>query len=663
MSTYLVAMMVGDFECISGSADNTPIRVCSVPENKPYLGFAETAAENILKFYNRYFTIKYPFNKLDIIALPDFSAGAMENTAAITYREELLLINEKTASIDQRKTVVDVLAHEMAHQWFGDLVTMKWWNDIWLNEGFATWMSNKPTEAWKPEWNVAMDEIQGTGGALNTDRIATIRHIRADAETPAEIGALFDGIAYDKTAAVLRMIESYVGSEPFRAGVNRYLSKHAYGNATAEDFWNAETTATRKPVDRIMATFVNQSGAPLIDIRTQCTAGHTEISLSQRRFFADRSKLEAGSPEQWQVPVCLKTPGSRPATCELLTEKKKTVQINGCAPWVFANATGRGYYRVSYDSEAIRNISAAAEASLTPEERISFLNDSWAMVSVGRQSIADFLNTVTAMKSDRTRAVVEAMLGPLRQIHGDIASSADRPAFEAWTRQLLRPLAQELGSTAKPGDSDELRQLRAVVLRTLGSAGNDPEVVARARLVTEAYMKDPNSVDPTALPDAIALTASHGDTVLYEKFRDCMKNARTPDEFYTYLRNLENFRDPDLALRTAQLFLTPEVKGQDVYQILGVVGNRDTQKVGWDFVKSHFTELRDKLGAELGSGLASVANYFCDETLRDDSQKFLADQKIPGSQRDLANARERVNACIDLRRLQQSNLSRFLSTR
>ena len=143
-----------------------PIRVCSVPENKPYLGFAETAAENILKFYNRYFTIKYPYKKLDIIALPDFAAGAMENTAAITYREEFLLINEKTASVDQRKTVVDVLAHEMAHQWFGDLVTMKWWNDIWLNEGFATWMSNKPTEAWKPEWNVAMDEIQGTGEAL-----------------------------------------------------------------------------------------------------------------------------------------------------------------------------------------------------------------------------------------------------------------------------------------------------------------------------------------------------------------------------------------------------------------------------------------------------------------------------------------------------------------
>ncbi|HVQ63755.1 MAG TPA: ERAP1-like C-terminal domain-containing protein, partial [Terriglobia bacterium] len=349
--------------------------------------------------------------------------------------------------------------------------------------------------------------------------------------------------------------------------------------------------------------------------------------------------------------------------CELLTEKKKTFQISGCAPWIFANATGRGYYRVSYESEANRNIAAAAEASLTPEERISFLNDSWAMVSVGRQSIADFLNIVAAMKSDRTRAVVEAMLEPFTHIHDLVVSPADKPAFEAWTRQLLRPLAQEFGSTAKPGDSDEIRQLRAVVLRTLGHAGNDPEVVTQARLLTEAYMKDPDSVDPTALPDAMALAASHGDTALYEKFRGRMKNARTPDAFYTYLRNLGNFPDPDLAVRTAQLFLSPEVKGQDVYLIFGVLSNPYTQKAGWEFVKSHFTELRDKLGAELGGGFASIANVFCDEMLRDDSQKFLADQKIPGSQRELGNARERVNGCIDLRNLQQSNLGEFLKAR
>jgi aminopeptidase N/puromycin-sensitive aminopeptidase len=662
MSTYLVAMMVGDFQCVSGGADNIPIRVCSVPENKPYLGFAETAAENILKFYDQYYAIKYPFKKLDIIAFPDFSAGAMENTAAITYREEDLLVNEKTASVDQRKLVVDVLAHEMAHQWFGDLVTMKWWNDIWLNEGFATWMSNKPTEAWKPEWNASMDEVQGTGDALNTDKVSSIRAIRADAETPAEIAALFDGIAYGKTGAVLRMIEAYVGPQLFRDGVNLYLSKHAYDNATAEDFWNAETTATHKPIDKIMSTFVNQPGAPLVTVKTRCASGHTEVTLSQRRYFADRDKLEAVSPERWQIPVCLKTPGSKTAKCEVLAEKEQTFQLDGCQSWVFANAGGRGYYQVSYDPETNQKIAKVAETSLTPEERISFLNDSWAMVAVGRESISDYLNIVEEMKADRTRAVVESMLGHLAQIHEFVVSAQNKPALEAWTRQLLQPMVRELGTAAQPGDTDERRQLRALVLRTLGNVGKDPSVIAAAQATTRAYMKDPASVDPTIVPNALAIAASNGDATLYDSFREHMKSARTPDEFYMYLRNLNRFSDPALAARTAQLFLTPEIKGQDGFQILGLIGNPDTQKVGWEFLKAHYAELQDKLGAELGGGLTSVAGSFCDPQLRDDSQKFFGDQNIPGAQRILANARERVNACIDLRNLQQSNLDTYLTT-
>jgi aminopeptidase N len=663
MSTYLVAMMVGDFQCVSGAADKIPIRVCSVPENKPYLGFAETAAENILKFYDKYYAIKYPFKKLDVIALPDFSAGAMENTAAITYREELLLINEQTASIGQRKLVVDVLAHEMAHQWFGDLVTMKWWNDIWLNEGFATWMSKKPAEAWKPEWNVTMDEVQDSGAALDTDKIAGIRAIRTDAVTPAEIEALFDGIAYDKTGAVLRMIESYVGSEAFRAGVNLYLDKHKYANASAQDFWSAEAEATHKPIDKIMPTFVNQSGAPMITLKTECVTGHTNVTLSQQRYFSDRGKLEAGSPEVWQVPVCLKTPGSNAPACEMLTDKRQSYQLNGCSPWVFANASGRGYYRVSYDSDMVKKLSASALTALTAEERISFLNDSWAMVAVSREPIGDYLTIVSGMKNDRTRAVVESALGHLAAINADIVSDADKKAFEAWTRRLLQPVAQQIGLTAKPGDSDEQRQLRAAVLSVLGSVGKDPDVIANARATTQAYMKDPALVDPTIVDNAIGLTAMNGDAALYDQFREHMKTARTPDEFYRYLRNLGNFTDPALARRTAELFLTPEIKGQDVILMGGILTNPDTQKIAWEFFKAHFTELMDKMGPGLGAGIPiHVASAFCDPQLRDDSQNFFKERKIPGTERDLANALERVNACIDLRNQQQANLSAFLKS-
>lgn len=247
MSSYLVAMLVGDFACREGGADGIPIRVCSLPERKEMTGFALEASENILKFFDKYYAIKYPYGKLDHIVFPDFAAGAMENVAAITYRDTYLLIDEKTASYDAKQQVANTIAHEMAHQWFGDLVTMQWWNDIWLNEGFATWMAWKPLEAWKPEWNMPQQEIGETLGALGADSLPSVRTIRANAETPADIAALFDGIAYGKAGSVLRMVEAYVGPEVFQKGVNAYLEKHKYANATAEDFWNQITETWASP--------------------------------------------------------------------------------------------------------------------------------------------------------------------------------------------------------------------------------------------------------------------------------------------------------------------------------------------------------------------------------------------------------------------------------
>src|SRR5262249_15338931 len=252
MSTYLVALLVGDFQCVDGSSDGIPIRACAVPGKQELGRFAVEAAQHVLHFYNGYFGITYPYQKLDMIALPDFEAAGMENIGAITCRETHLLIDDKHASVLAHRLVAHVVAHEIAHQWFGDLVTMKWWDNLWLNEGFATWMETKPVAAWKPGWNLGLVDVGNTNETLALDSLRNTRPIRSKADTFDEINEQFDGIAYGKAAAVLRMVESYVGAEVFRQGVNTYLQAHACGNATAEDFWNAITAVSKKPVDKVM---------------------------------------------------------------------------------------------------------------------------------------------------------------------------------------------------------------------------------------------------------------------------------------------------------------------------------------------------------------------------------------------------------------------------
>jgi aminopeptidase N len=382
----------------------------------------------------------------------------------------------------------------------------------------------------------------------------------------------------------------------------------------------------------------------------------------QQRYFSDREKLEAGSPEKWLIPICLKTPSMKGETCELLAEKQQTFRLDGCAPALFGNATGRGYYRAAYDSDTLKAIAGIAESALTPEERMSFVNDAWALVAVGRQPIGDYLTIVKGLKSDRTGAVVGAMLQWVRATHEFVVSAASKPLFEAWVRELLRPVMQELGTNTRPNDSEQIRDLRVEVIRTLGSAGNDPEVMAWARQATEAYMTDPAAADPATLGSAMSLGVRGGDAALYEKFLAHMKTARTPDEYYMYLRNLSNFSDPKLAVRTAELFLSPEIKPQDTYQLFSLIGNPDAQPAAWNYFKTHFKQIQDKAGAVLGTGMVAVVGAFCDEQLRDDAVKFFTAAHVPGAERDLANGRERATACIELKRLQQSNLDAFLKS-
>jgi aminopeptidase N/puromycin-sensitive aminopeptidase len=666
MSTYLVALGVGDFKCVEGSADGIPIRICTTPDKVELGKVALESAEHILHFYNQYYSIKYPYGKLDVLASPDFSAGAMENTADIVYREVLLLVDERTASPDFRKLVADVLAHEMAHQWFGDLVTMKWWDDIWLNEGFATWMSPKPVRAWHPEWNNRLDEVQSDNDAKGVDSLLATRAIRTPANTPAEISALFDGIAYNKTAAVLRMVESYVGPETYRQGVNQYLQEHAYGNATAEDFWNTIAKVSGKPVDKIMKSFVDQPGVPLVSVATKCAGGSTTVELKQQRFFSDRKAMEAGSDELWQIPVCLKTAGAsgrEETKCELLTQKEQSFTLKGCAPWIAGNAGAVGYYRTAYAPADFSNLTSGVARNLSGEEQVALAEDQWAMVRAGRSSLGDYLQLAESMKDVRNRAAWETIDAHLQYVGAYVVTEADRAQYQAWLRNLLQPTMQELGWKAAPEESADSKGLRATIAFTLGYAGHDPEAIAQARRLVEQAMSDPGSVDATLLSSITPLAAMNGDAALYEKYLAAMKAAKSPEEYYRYFFGLAEFRRPELVERNLQFALTPEVRNQDATGFLeAMLRSSDAAKRArvWAFIKSHWPDLEHRLASYTRGEIFSATSSMCDAGDRDDVQAFYAQHRVDSAERTVRQSVERMNNCIDMREQQGSRLASWL---
>ena len=660
MSTYLVALAVGDFECNAGSADGIPVRICSTPDKKQLTGFALESTQKIVEYYNRYYSIKYPFKKLDIVAVPDFAAGAMENTAAIFYRETLLLA-APDASVPLRKSIAVVLAHEIAHQWFGDLVTMQWWDDIWLNEGFANWMMSKPLKAWRPDWKVELNEVTDNQTAMNRDSLRTTRPIRSKASTPAEISELFDPIAYEKGAAVLRMIEAWVGEEGFQKGVNAYLDKFKYGNARAEDFWATLTTATGKPVDRVMATFVDQPGLPLIALDVRCVEGHGRIVLSQERYFRDPTQQKAaGTAQLWQIPVCLRSP-SGDAHCELLQERRKEVSFDSCPAWVMANAGAQGYYRAAAPPAMVRTMAEKVE-TLSATERMAVLSDEWALVRSGRHDVGTFLDLVSGFRDERTASVVTTFASLLGTIDDEFATGTTRRAYRAWVGKFIAAALSDVGLDGRPNDNDELKSLRATVVNLAGKTARDAQVLAKARaLVTQALDK-PGSIEPTLLEVLIRLAALDGDAALYDRYLAKVESAADPEEHDQYMYALTSFPDPDLVRRTMDLAVSDVVRSQDAkYVVAALLANSDTRRLAWQLTRERWPEIQKKTGEFVGNTvIVGALGNFCDAATAAEVKTFFTTNKVPDAERTLQQSIERIQTCAATAAVQGPKLAEWL---
>lgn len=664
MSSYLVAVVVGNFEYVQGSADGIPIRVYASPGKKELSWFALQAAEFNLHFYDRFFGIKYPYGKLDLVGLSDFSPGAMENTGCITFREALLLLDEKDAAISTKKTVASVIAHEMAHQWFGDLVTMKWWDDKWLNEGFATWMSSKPVEAWKPGWEIAADSANHTIDSMDLDSLVNTHPIHQPAETPEQIVELDDAITYGKAAAVLRMLESYLGPETFRAGVSAYLKKFSYTNAAAADFWDAQTEVSKKPVDKIMPTWVEQAGIPLVTIRARCSGNSQSISLEQHRYFYDRKRMEQGSAEVWQIPVFIR-PGSsnvdsRPRV-ELAVKKQETSTLAACSSWNYVNANAMGFYRSGYDSSTVLAMAKDFESALSPAERIMLLSDVWASVVIGREPIGDYLALAEGLKDDRNDAVLSQLLTHLTYIGEHLTDDSDAESFALWVRRLLSPIAEGVGWVPRTGESETLNSLRANLLFTLAVTGQDPQALSLARRLSEQALSGSSSVDRQIALAALQAAAYNDDENLYEKIMADLKAAKDPEIYIRDLEALSRFRDPKLVKRTLEYALSTQIRSQDSpYLIFEVMRSSADHRQTWSFVQAHWADI-EKLGGPFAGGvIVRATSVFCDAGTREEVRAFFESHRATAAERSLKQSLERMDSCIDLKTQQQEQLASWL---
>ncbi len=654
MSTYLVAFLVGDFECSSGEADGVAIRVCATPGKVEYTRYGLDVAKYVLHYYDNYFGIHFPLKKLDLIGIPDFEAGAMENFGAITYRETDLLLDEKSATIGARKNVAEVIAHEMAHQWFGDLVTMQWWDNIWLNEGFATWMETKPVKAMHPEWHIDQEEAAQLDGVLNLDAQPTTRPIRAKAETREEIEQMFDGISYQKGGAVLHMVENYLGEETFRRGVHNYLAAHEYSNATAEDFWGAQTKTSGKPIDKIMESFIAQPGVPILTFGEQAAG---KIPVAQQRFFLSAS-IKPDAAQKWTVPVCFKMAES--AACPVLTPESTSLDLPKNS-FVFGNAGGTGYYRTSYTPAQYAAIVSQVETGLKPTERITLIGNEWAQVRANKASVGDYLNLVSAVKSDENAAVVGAGLEGVSTIHTRIAATqAERDALAAWVRATFGPIYAKLPAPSA-NDTPATIELRSTLFGTLGTA-KDPAILAKSREIAEQYLANPASVDPTLGQTALAIAAVNGDAALYDKMLNVYETSTNPELKGVALQLMAAFEDPALARRALDYALTPKVKSQDAAVQFAIVMQTDKDRpMAWQYIKDHWDAIHSLLTPELGGILVGSTASFCSKADRDDVQQWFADHKVASADQTAKHVIERINGCIELRSLQEDNLNKWLA--
>jgi puromycin-sensitive aminopeptidase len=671
LSTYLLAVCVGPLEASPvRMLGSTPIRVWHVPGKGRMTEFALEAAAESLRRLEEYFDIPYPYGKLDLIAAPDFEAGAMENAGAVLFRETLLLLDPATASLDEYKHAGEVIAHELAHMWYGDLVTMAWWDDLWLNEAFATWMAYKVVHDWRPEWRMWQSFEHDRSRALALDALTNTHPIYAEVKSVAQATENFDAITYEKGAAVVRMIEHYLGPDDFRAGVRRYMRKHRESNAVAADLWNALEEASGKEVTRVAQSWIEQAGFPLVVMAPAPGAPEGVLRVRQERFFADPHVPADRRRARWPVPLGVKWRGldGRSTEAFLVDKASSTITLPRAAQltWYFGNAAAGGFYRVLHDAADRTALLANLNEALTSVERLALVGDQWALVRASRATIDAFLDVADALGEETDYDVLDGLSAPLAFIEDAIAApdAASQTDVRAWIARRFGPELARLGWSPAPGEDDATRLRRAALVRIVGGIAEEASALAEARRRLDAYLDDRSSLDANLADPVVSLAARTGDEALYDRYRAVVVSAATPQERRRFLLNLASFRTKETTRRTLAAILTDEIPTQDVaFVLMRLLGNPPAREEAWSFTKRKWPALRRRIPPLMLSRLVETTPVLREPRYAREVAHFFKEHPLPEAARALKQAAELFRLNAELKKRTQPELGRWLATR
>ena len=668
LSTYLIALAVGRLEASQPArVGSTAIRVWHVPGKRRLTGFGLEAARECLLRLEDYFGLPYPYHKLDLVAVPDFEFGAMENAGAVFFRETLLLVDPATVTLTEKKRAAEVICHELAHMWYGNLVTMAWWDDLWLNEAFATWMAFHIVDGWKPEWKMWHDFQHGRAAALELDSLRHTHPIYCRVRTPADANQNFDLITYEKGASVVRMLERYLGPAAFRRGVRRYIRRHREGNTVAADLWRALTKASGVEVEPIARAWIEREGYPLIEVRRVRSGGRTQLWLRQERFQLRpplRSRRTRPAPP-WPVPWVARL-GPRRLERRLLTHTRERIDLRTPEPrFVYGNADEGGFFRPLHDPSEMRTL-VASLSSLAAVERMGLVDHQWALVRARRARIGTVLDLAEALAEEADPDVLVALHKPLAFIaHSLIPSVTPESAvsFRNWLVAQFGPAFKSLGWHPARNEPDEVRLRRAILLALVGSVAGSESVIASAEIRCDRYLVDRRSLDANLADTVVALAARAGGEQRYRRFTTAMTRARSPQEKRRFLLALADFRGRRCVDRTLAMSLTERIPTQDLIFVLArLLANPAARQRCWAFIQKRWSALRRRMPPLLASRLIEATTPLLEPRYRREIAAFFRDHPLPGGERALRQTLERFDWYRGFRREAAADLEARLDS-